>query len=228
MALIKFGSVITDTRGTLGGHTFKWSAAGSLVVDKPHPPHRRSHTQSVIRARFTSLSKAWWLTLTSSQRDDWRALAAANPLPNRWGDDFPLTGLAFFIRVNQRLLASNIGAIFDAPSDQTVSAVTDATFTATAPSTASLAFTPGTVPANHVLIFRATPEQSPGRSTPQGGLLRIATAAASTTSPLDVSTDLLAALGSINPGRQIFTSTSFLNVDTGAESPPIASAAIVA
>jgi hypothetical protein len=228
MALIKFGSIITDSRGSIGGSTLKWSTAGSLMTRKGSPRRDATPRQSLTRSRLEMLSRSWWDVLTVSQRDDWRALAAANPLPNRWGDLFPLTGLAFFIRTNQRLLAAQAGVMFDAPADQTVTNLLTASLSVTAPSTASLTFTPSPVPANHVLVLKATEQLSPGRTTAAGRYRYLSAYPTSSASPLDVSSELSSLTGTLHTGLQIFALASFLSVDTGAESTPIAVATIVA
>jgi hypothetical protein len=228
MALAKFGSIITDSRGSIGGTTLKWSIAGNLLTRKATPPQRTTPLQSVTRANFEMLSRYWWDQLDATQRTDWRALAAANPLPNRWGDTFPLTGLAFFIRTNQRLLKAGEGMMTDAPADQTVTSLTAATLSITAPSTASLSFTPTPVPADHLLILRLTAQQSPGKTIPQRGYLYASAYATSSASPLNVYSALSLITGDLHTGRQVFGKASFLSKDTGAESSPIAFAAIVA
>lgn len=228
MALAKFGSIITDSRGSIGGMTLKWSIAGNLLTRKASPPRTTTPLQSVTRANFEMLSRYWWDSLDAAQRTDWRALAAANPLPNRWGDVFPLTGLAFFIRTNQKLLKAGEGMMADAPADQTVTSITAVTLSITAPSTASLTFTPSPVPADHLLLLRLTDQQSPGKSSASGGFRYASAYATSSTSPLNVYSALSSITGVLHTGRQVFGKASFLSKDTGAESTPISFAAIVA
>jgi hypothetical protein len=227
MALLKFGSIITDSRGSLGGTTIKWGPYGHTAGNKGQSAKKSTRKQSTIRATFALLSKRWWSTLDASQRDGWRALAAATPLPNRWGDTFPLTGLAFYLRVNQRLLQVGTGILDDAPANQTVTALTAATLSVTAPSTASLTFTPSPVPADHALVLRTTGLLSPGIVNPAGRYLYCSTYAASATSPQSVYSPLSLLTGTLHTGRQIFATAHLLSLDTGAESTPIAIATIV-
>lgn len=227
MALAKFGSIITDSRGSIGGTTLKWSIAGNLITRKATPPRQTTPLQSVTRANFAMLSRYWWNELDATQRTDWRALAAANPFPNRWGDSFPLTGLAFFIRTNQKLLKAGEGLMADAPADQAVTAITAATLSITAPSTASLTFTPTPVPADHLLLLRLTDQQSPGKTTASGSYRYASAYATSTASPLNVYSALSLITGDLHTARQVFGKASLLSKDTGAESTPISFAAIV-
>lgn len=227
MALLKFGAIITDSRGSLGGHSFKWSRYGSVGLHKPQGPRRRTPLQSTVRASFEFLSRYWWDSLTPTQRTDWRALAAANPLPNRWGEDFPLTGLAFFLRVNLRLGRAGAGFMFTAPADQTVDTLTSASIAITSTPTASLTFGPSPVPTDHVLVVRASPQLSPGIASAPHRKGFIAAAAATTTSPLNILSALTAITGTLHAGRQVFLSASFLSLDTGAASPEIELATLV-
>ena len=228
MALAKFGSIITDSRGSIGGTTLKWSIAGNLLTRKGTPPRGATPLQSVTRANFAMLSRYWWNSLDATQRTDWRALAAANPLPNRWGDEYPLTGLAFFIRTNQRLLKAGQGMMTDAPADQAVTSLTSASLSITAPSTATLTFAPTPVPADHLLVLRLTDQQSPGKTSASNGFRYASAYATSSASPLNIYSALSLITGDLHTARQVFGKASLLSTDTGAESTPISFAGIVA
>lgn len=227
MAVTKFGSIITDARGSIGGNTIKWSQYGHVIGVKGQSAKQQTPKQTVVRATFTLLSKWWWDQLDATQRTDWRALAAANPFPNRWGDTYPLTGQAFFIRVNQRLLQVGNTILQDAPADQTVTVLTSATLTVAAPSTASLAYAPTTVPTDHALVTRATRQLSPGRTNVDGSYLFLQAAGAGSTSPLNVGSSLGSLAGTFAAGRAAWLQAAFLKLTTGALSPWVTTQAII-
>lgn len=224
--LIKFGSVIVDSRGTIGGHTIKMTRAGLVMQTKTNPPSRQTQRTSIARSTFAAYSKMWYSTLTVGQRNDWRALAAANPLPNTWGDEFPLAGIAFFIRTNLTLYAVGEPPLMDAPANQNVTAIATVTLTVTAPATATVAFTPTPTPANHLLLIKATPEQSPGRENFSGQFFVLAHGADAEASPFDIATAYTNYIGNFKTGRAYAVEATFINTETGARAAPIISAAL--
>lgn len=226
MAKIKYGSIITDTRGTIGGHTLTWTRYGPQIITKPQTAKLRTPRQTQIRESFLGLSKRWWTILSASQRDDWRALAAANPRPNTWGDPFPLTGLALYIGINQLLHQAGEATTDDAPTDQAVTPVATATITATAPNTFSLAFTPSPVPADHVLYLATTGPISPGITNTTTAKKFLAVSAFAATTPLDLSSELLSLFGDVITGRQYAVAAKFLNTTNGALSAGLETSAI--
>lgn len=221
MALVKFGSLITDTRGKIAGQVFKGSRFGVVLTTKMQTAKLLTPKQSVIRCRFETLSKRWWEVLTPTQRTDWRDLAAANPRPNVWGDDYPLTGLSYFISVNSLLLQAGLNATDDAPADQFVTAPATATLTVTAPATASLAFTAAPVPADHIAYLSAIGPLSPGVSTIPRRPRFAAVSAASQTSPWTISSAFSSLFGTLHAGRQYAALLQFLNTTNGAISSPL-------
>lgn len=226
MAKIKFGSIITDSRGHVGGHTLKWTRNGNVAQTKQSPTRHLTTKNSAAHSAFGTLSKRWWSTLTPTQRDAWRALASANPRPNVWGDEFPLTGLALFIALNRTLQTAGYTALDTAPSDQTVTGLATLTLTATAPGTVSLAFTPTPAPTDHNLYIFARANFSPGIFNSDGRDVFLLASAESVTSPLSLSSAWLAAFGNLHTGRQQLVRAAFINNINGARSPTLLARAL--
>ena len=221
MAKVKFGSVITDSRGTVGGHTYTWTRSGNQLITKPQTAKLRTPRQSTNRANFALLTKSWWQLLTSTQRDEWRTLAAANPRPNVWGDDFPLTGLALFISLNRRLATAGLAATNDAPADQFVTPPSAATLTVASPASVEISFTPGTVPTNHIAYLNMSGPLSPGIANFDSKMNFLAASGAGQTSPWDISTPYTARYGAVLETRQYAAALAFLNTDNAALSAAV-------
>jgi hypothetical protein len=219
MANIKFGAVITDSRGSIGGHTFKGSRYGPVLTHHSYPPKRQSGKRSRINANFSALTKRWWSELDASQRTDWRDLAAANPITNRWGDEYPLTGLAYFVKLNQRLFTAGLTQTDDAPSDQTVASLLTATLAIGAPSTATLTFTTSPVVSDHILYLFGTPNLSPATENFEGKFFFLLASAPSATSPLSLSSAWLSQIGALITGRAYALHAGLLNTTNAALSP---------
>ena len=59
MARIKFGMMMTDARGKLGGQVFTKTRSGATVRTKVTPVNLKSSAQALVRNRFGSLSQGW-------------------------------------------------------------------------------------------------------------------------------------------------------------------------
>jgi|ERR671922_504954 hypothetical protein len=227
MAKIKFGAVITDSRGHIGGHSFKWSRYGNIMLRTPQPTKTQSPFNTRVRSHFVQFSKSWWSELTPTQRDGWRSLAAANPRPNVWGDEFPITGLAYYLMLNTRLSLVDEPVLLDAPADQAVTSLATLSIAASAPSTLALTFTASPTPADHRLYLFATPPLSPGITNFDGKYLFLGAAPLATSSPYAAGSLYTARCGDLFIDRQVAVRAALLNTDNGALSPFIIATDIV-
>ena len=98
MAKVKFGSLATDARGSMGGMTFTKNRYGAVARTKVSPVQPRTALQTQRRNLFTVLSKAW-RALSPIQRAAWNTWAASNPISDVFGDSKILSGNAAFQRV---------------------------------------------------------------------------------------------------------------------------------
>lgn len=225
MAKIRWGAIITDSRGRVGGTTLKLGPYGSVMQSATHPPRKLTPHATTAKAIFATYSKRWWSELTSTQRDDWRTLAAANPITNPWGDEFPLTGHAYYVKLNSRLTAAGLATTDDAPADQSVLSLSTVSMTATAPDSLEITFTPTPIPTAYLGYLFATPPRSPGATNFSGRLVFLGTIPASTASPVEVGALYTARLGQIYTGRNYAVSLALLNQANAALSPPILASA---
>lgn len=99
---IKFGSIVTDGRGKLGGQVYARNRAGAYVRNKVTPNNPQTVAQSNARSRLASFSEAW-RGLTQSQRDAWDAAAPDFATTNVFGDSVIPTGKNLFTRLNINL-----------------------------------------------------------------------------------------------------------------------------
>lgn len=103
MALIKFGLVVTEARGKLGGHVFTKTKAGAALRTGTTPTNPQSPAQQESRARIGYLSRLWG-TLTRNQVDAWNAEAENYKRTNVFGDQFQYAGFNLFMQLNSNLL----------------------------------------------------------------------------------------------------------------------------
>lgn len=124
MAIVKYGPVIADARGSVGGTVFSRNAAGAYMKQRTVPTYPATGKQQARAALLSTLLHDWRNVLTPTQRATWNALASITSLPNNLGEMFTPSGLNLFIKANFMLdltgqthvTAAPIAAIAPAPT----------------------------------------------------------------------------------------------------------------
>lgn len=104
MALAKFGAIVTDVRGKLGGHVFQGNGFTTSLRTYSKTKgtigkYRRTEvigSQSALEAH--NVVRAEWQALSDAERQQWGVLANQFLLPNKFGDNVALSGFALFTR----------------------------------------------------------------------------------------------------------------------------------
>jgi len=101
MAIIKFGTLVTGVRGTIGGATFSQNAATPYVKAWKKPINPATPAQLAASNKLASWPTAW-RALAQSQRDAWDAWAAlpAQQKINSLGIPYFATGFNWFVAIN--------------------------------------------------------------------------------------------------------------------------------
>lgn len=102
MAKIKFGMMMTDARGKLGGQVFSKNRSGAYVRTKVTPVNPRTTAQQANRSLLGSLSAGWSL-LTESQRNAWNGAVESWQKTNVFGDLQKPTGKNLYTGLNKVL-----------------------------------------------------------------------------------------------------------------------------
>lgn len=105
MAKCKFGMMMTDARGKLGGHVFTKNRAGAIIRTKVTPSNARTERQMFIRNALSAIS-ANWSPLTQSQRDGFDGAVEQWQGTNIFGDIVNPTGKTLFTKLNLNLVNS--------------------------------------------------------------------------------------------------------------------------
>lgn len=219
MAKVKFGAVISDTRGSVGGVTFSKARSGAVIRAASVPRKQQTAFTQVIRSNLSNLAKRWFATLTQVQRNAWIALAAANPVIDVFGNTHVLTGQQFYVRVNQLRSSAGLAYIDDAPADQAVVALLTVTVTATAPATLSLAFTATPLDGSHRLYIYASPSLSPGKLATKKDMKFIGVSGLAQASPFAAGALYTARFGNMVATKLISVMVAAFRDDRGVLSP---------
>ena len=107
MARIKFGSIVVEGAGSLGGHTFQNSRGGAQWRTKPINKKKPSLAQSLIRSYNPQLQQGW-RDLTEDQRSTWNTYAVSHGKTNKNGDKQPLSGHSLWMQLNFEYISNNL------------------------------------------------------------------------------------------------------------------------
>lgn len=101
MAKIKFGMMMTDARGKLGGQVFSKNRSGAYVRTKVTPSNPQTAFQTSVRQAFGGFSQAW-SGLTDGVRAGWNNAVSSWGRTDVFGDLVNPTGKNLFLRLNQQ------------------------------------------------------------------------------------------------------------------------------
>ena len=114
MARVKFGAMMVDARGKLGGHVFTKARSGATIRTKVTPVNGQTVAQGIVRNNLSTISQKW-RTLSEEQRIAWNNLAASTGRTNVFGDTYYPSGKNLFTSVNINILNSGNDIIENAP-----------------------------------------------------------------------------------------------------------------
>ena len=117
MAIVQYGVIITEARGSVGGITFSANASGPFVKSKGIPSNPRTNKQTNQRSNIAAMSELW-NALTAVQKTAWDTFAAlpAQELFNSLGVGFFTSGFNWHAKVNVRLLRMGRATITAVPT----------------------------------------------------------------------------------------------------------------
>ena len=225
---MKFGALVVDGRGKIGGHVASKNRAGAYLRTKVTPVNAQTGAQNTIRNRFTTLSQAW-RGLTQAQRDAWIAAVGDYARTDIFGDLHNPTGFNLYQRLNNNLVTVGEAAIAVPPLPAAVGEVVASSIaTAVGADTMSLAMT-ANVPAGTAVKVFATAPVSAGRAFVKSQYRLIAILPAAEATPYDLKAEYIAKFGGIGvAGQKIFVKLVAINTTTGQSGTPSSVSGIVA
>lgn len=114
MAVIQFGSIVTQGAGKIGGSVIARGRSGQVLKNKGYPIIRRGEVNQPSRSKLASVSSLWG-GLTSVQRSAWEAVALSQTRYNRFGVAYTPTGYQLFCELNMNLSSFGSQAPIDVP-----------------------------------------------------------------------------------------------------------------
>lgn len=225
MAIIQFGSIVSDARNSVGSQTYSKNKGGGYVKSKPTPTQPRTAAQRLVRANFAANSRSWSSVLTDAQRAAWAFFAQANPYNNIFGQSKQYSGFNMYMKLNQVLAQIGEAQITTPPTDLSVPALD--TITGIAATVVSNALTVLNMlatfesAADSLYYLFATPPLKAGRSAGVSDYRYIGTISdPSTGSTLSILSLYTAVFGTAIPaGSHLSVLVSTVNTASGATTP---------
>lgn len=115
MAKIKFGMMMTDARGKLGGQVFSKNRAGAYIRTKVTPVNPQTAAQAQVRSNLATLSTGW-NALTAEQIAQWNSSVEDWASTDVFGDIKKPTGKNLYVKLNVNLLNSSQPPIASPPA----------------------------------------------------------------------------------------------------------------
>lgn len=212
---IKWGALVVDGSGKLGGHVASKNKSGSALRTKVTPSNPQTSYQANVRSRLTSISQAW-ASLSDSERSQWNAAAPNFAGSNIFGDKVNPSGFNLYQKLNNNLAIIGGTAIDVPPSPAAVGALSSLSATAVNSTGAvTLTFAPVIDASTTMLVF-ATSSENAGKSFVKNKFRLIGTMSSSNTSPFVATTIFNAKFGGVGAvGKKIHFRIVGVNETTG-------------
>jgi hypothetical protein len=223
---MKFGAIVVDGRGKIGGHVASKNRAGAYLRTKVTPVNRNSPTQIAVRGRLSLISKAW-RGLAAAVIVAWNAAVSDYKRTDIFGDIKNPTGFTLYQKLNNNSLRNDGAAITTPPLPVAVPYLTTFTPTAVHAGAVSIAFAVTPVPAGMAYEISATKGLSAGISFVKSEFRIIGRQASAAISPYVATADYDAVFGAAGAiGTKTFFQVRVCNLATGQMGAPIQASCI--
>ncbi|RPH74965.1 hypothetical protein EHM76_02570 [bacterium] len=223
----KFGAIVVDGRGKLGGHVASKNRAGSFFRTKVTPTNPNTAAQVLSRSRLATLSTSW-AGLTDAQRAAWNSATELWKSTNIFGDLKNPSGFNLYQRLNNNLAQVGVAAMTNPPLPAAIGNWSTFSFVPDNTSTMVLTFAATPVPAGFAVLIDGTAPCSPGIKNANARFRRITSLAAAVATGVDIQANYVAKFGSIAPiGNRVFLRAKYVNIATGQVGLPVEATAII-
>jgi len=197
-ASVKYGSIITEIKGKVGGQTYQGGTQGPVIRNSSKLTKADAGRSSKLtkadagrtiqnRANFAQTSSAW-RDLSDENRASWVAGAVNFPFKNKFGETYTGSGYQVFMSVNTSLANINFSQRDDCPAP--ISLLATREFTVTYADTVNPSYTfDGVIHADYSAILYACVNQSAGKQLTPGRLKAIRVFPAATYVAEDITDD---------------------------------------
>lgn len=227
MSKIKWGAIVVDGRGKLGGHVFTKTRSGATMRTKVTPVNPQTSAQAAARSRLGNQSAAW-RGMSEENRRGWNELALEVPKTNIFGDNYFPTGKNLFTGLNANLLLIGGSTIETPPSLVAMPAVrTLDIFAETTPGALNVEPVYEGEATGCRLVIEATALFSPGKFNFDGAYRFLKMEMDPNVGPFNVLPEYTAKFGPLIVGRKLAIRCYLVSAGTGQASPKFSASTIV-
>lgn len=224
---VKFGAIVVDGRGKIGGHVMSKNRAGAYMRTKVTPTNPQTSYQVLSRQRLSTLSIAW-SGLTDAYRLAWKNAVTLWKQTNVFGDLKNPSGFNLFQRLNNNLAQVGVAQQNTPPLPAAIGAWTTFSFIPDNTGTMVVTFLPTPVPAGFAVLIDGTAPCSPGISNANARFRRVTYLAAAVATGVDIQAAYVTKFGSIAPiGNRIFLRAKYINIATGQVGGSVEATAVI-
>jgi len=218
---MKFGAIVVDGRGKIGGHVVSKNRAGSYLRTKVTPVNPNTAYQAAVRNRLSQLATAW-AGLTAAQRLLWNNAVSAFKKTDIFGDIKNPTGFNLFQKLNNNLSRIGIAQISVPPLPVELPTITTGVLAATNAGVMTVTFTADPSVAATEVEIEATPALSPGISFVKSEFRVIGKMPVIVAHAADIAALYTAKFGAIGAvGQKIFIRMKQISKTTGQAGVPV-------
>jgi hypothetical protein len=217
----KFGAIIVDGRGKVGGHVVSKNRAGSYIRTKVTPANPNTSYQAEARNRLSNLSTAWG-ALDAAERLAWNNAVEHYKKTDIFGDLKNPAGFNLFQRINNNLAQIGVAQIDTPALPAEMPVIISGVLTATHASTIEVTFDTDPVFTACDMAVDATPALTPGKSYVKSEFRRIGKYSAVDAHVLDLSDEYDDKFGAVGAaGQNVFIRMKMINKTTGQAGIPV-------
>lgn len=211
----KFGAIIVDGRGKIGGHVASKNRSGSYLRTKVTPVNPQTAAQTAVRSRFGNLAQVF-RGLTVAQVQAWNEAVSQWSKTNIFGDSVKPSGLNLFIQLNSNIL--NVGGtlLVLPPTPLDMPSPINAAVNFTVTGTVAELLIQGSPTGQQYAVLKATPKISNGVNYVKNLFRQIYVGDLGTGSDFDIESAWFAAFGSFPAvGERHVCSVDIIHGETG-------------
>ena len=224
MALVQYGSIVTNMKGKLGGHYFTNGLSGSCVSTTPRQP-KNVATKAYATSGGATSSKAVvsytllyvirsWKNVSAANKLAWQAAAPNFPTVNKLGVPTKPSAYHCYIHINYRYFIIHGSLLSSPPAVQIGVVPQQITINTLSSSSVIINFSPA-VPTGYLCYLRATASISPGVKPAVGQWVTIDYLSSSSTGNINVTSQYAARFGNPITGNTVWFEVVLSSLVTG-------------
>lgn len=221
---IKWGSLVVDGRGKIGGHVAARNRSGAYMRTKVTPNNPQTEFQTEARGRLATLSSGW-RELSQAQRDAWNAAVVDFEKTNVFGDLVKPTGKNLFTGLNINMLLIGESMMINPPLPADTISFNNPVLSASVATGPELN---GTAASGMTYKIEATPSLSAGIGFFKNKFKMIATIDNSSPTPWNLKAEYEQRFGALVLGQKVAVRVTAVNATTGQAGTPVVASAIIA